>query len=114
MNDWITDSYYPKGNPNAPPCGTMCCIAGAAVIVGTYVKNRNDMLEFGGSVSSKATELLGLSWSQGEDLFYVSGWPQELLDRWEETNSIEDEQTQRFVRVELGCQRIDHLIATDE
>jgi hypothetical protein len=62
-------------------CGTTGCIAGWAVWLAMpserdYKKNLSAILPC--DFEPTAQEVLGITWRQGIDLFYVSNWPEEF------------------------------------
>lgn len=93
------------------PCGTVGCIAGWAIILGTgarfdrtgfqlVYRNNRPVAGFAHS----AAKLLGLSIDQANEVFCVGGWPDDLADMYD---SARDDRG----RAEATAKRINRLIA---
>jgi hypothetical protein len=106
MTEWVSPSY--EVGTNAPPCGTVCCIAGATLLLAT---NSHNFVEFAAttrpwSVEKQAREVLGLSVVEARDLFYTAFWPEDLLRMY---NDADDD---KATQVEMVCKRIDRLVSS--
>ena len=73
MSNWVIDSNSKLARVlKPPPCGTMCCIAGAAVVIHEKIKlNHTDLT----SVFGKSMGILDLPQDQAERLFAARNWP---------------------------------------
>ena len=82
-----------------PPCGTACCIYGAACLV-TDTKPEDSFVIHG-------ADLFGISGPQARRLFMVGFWPQDLISEY--YNAHDD--SNPAAAVEVGCAMIDAIIA---
>lgn len=96
-----------------PPCGTVACIAGWAVIehdrargksgsIRVTQKYADGVLSFG----AKAAEVLGLDEQQAGRLFYTGNWPERFYDEYYEFAPGS------LGRAKVAAERLDHFIAT--
>jgi hypothetical protein len=118
MGDWIT--RYEGAQEYAPPCNTVCCVAGATLIVAGIVRDAADYAARAGKdyihAADKARELLGISENDADKLFYVQHWPKNQNREYYaavDTYYRDIPQLQKE-RVELTCQVIDYVIAHPE
>jgi hypothetical protein len=103
-----------------PPCNTVACIAGDAVILSDGPPKRITE-DFIYSVEDRATELLGLNYSQAQRLFFLSHWPADFADGYidadetaEDEDSLEDERLEAMkTRARIAADRIDYFIRTN-
>lgn len=127
MGDWImkgedvevfvaSTRYRP-----APPCGTIACIAGWAVLIDNPNSGLYDPVD-DEPIDVRAARLLGLEveirkepyfdfkWSPIANLlFYSSGWPPLIRERYRDASCERD-----YVKMaQVAADRIDHFIATD-
>lgn len=113
MEDWI--STYVGSDEYKPPCNTVCCIAGACLLVSGTVKSESEYLASNISPSTKAKELFGLTSDEANQMFMVSHWPYDLKMEYYRTRekylTYRERQT---AKVELVCQVIDRAIADRE
>lgn len=65
----------------APPCGTVGCIAGWAVMLADGIPKRITVTYYEG-VGKRAAELLGLSEDESSSLFYDPCWPEPFHARY--------------------------------
>lgn len=91
-----------------PPCGTACCIAGAAYLVGRKIKNLNSRRFDWDDVKPFATDYLGLTNGQSGLLFYptIRSWGQVYHDAYHNAKSP-------LERAYVGVARIERFIATN-
>lgn len=74
LEDPMLASYFKAANPShaeIPPCGTVGCIAGWTLAL----YNRRFSLNY----AMEAAGLLEITPEQASELFYVGGWPTDLL-----------------------------------
>jgi hypothetical protein len=82
---------YPR--EDFPPCGTVCCLAGAAVLsAGRLVELGLDSFRVtrGGEVRSYdwshvallARDIFDIHYSEGENLFFTDRWPLQFQQMW--------------------------------
>ena len=108
MLDWLAPSAFSNTVLEKPPCGTTCCIAGAAFILDRKVEPGKALTEYETyqiSVRDIATDALGLDLDQRERLFYTADWPVKYCVAYHRAK------TQRQ-RVKVGVARIEHFIKT--
>jgi hypothetical protein len=106
---------YGRGEADLPPCGTVACVAGWAVLLSrfngkpeeyaAFIRERNT-LSPDGLTSSIGQEELGLSPSQMETLFYVGRWPERFRVAHEQAEEAADYQAM----AQITADRIDYLI----
>jgi hypothetical protein len=89
-----------------PPCGTACCIGGAAFIVGQRIKLDMPVRLGWNPVAEYAMEYLGLDRGQRERLFYTAYWPATFKTAYEQSRSAQE-------RAYVGAARFEHFIATN-
>lgn len=91
-----------------PPCGTACCIAGAAYLVGRKIKNLNSRRFAWGDVKPFAANYFGLTFEQSQRLFYPTSnaWGQVYHDAYRNAKSP-------LERAYVGVARIERFIATN-
>ena len=97
-----------QGQIDLPPCGTVCCFAGALYLQGMKIRNlKSRQFSWFYEVQPYAKERLGLSEMESRKLFHVEDWPEtfEILYN-NATTSIE--------RAYVGAARFEHYIATGE
>ena len=101
MESWA--SYYPNG------CGTVGCIAGWAIMFqaikdGRYTcKDRSlHHVPYACSPAGTGAELLGLSGSEADTLFFPGNWPEPFMTRW-----ADGDQKQKAA---VTCEMIEHII----
>jgi hypothetical protein len=88
-----------------PPCGTMACIAGWAVMLADgppAIINDDYYL----TVEDRAVEVLGLNEEQVGALFYDPAWPEKYADAYENARTPRQ-------RARVAARRIDHFIKTN-
>lgn len=113
MNWWaeLHDKGTVERYPNLPPCGTVCCLAGTAVLLaGCTVVEHGEMRPYKrlGDWSEAAPKLLGLpDYFPIYSLFVAASWPEPFDARYRKATTAHQ-------RARIACQRIDHLIATGE
>lgn len=112
MNRWVINpaaqAYYQNGG--VPPCNTVACLAGWAVALTKNLRGKalfDFHNELGTNIESEASELLNLSDSSRQALFYVQNWPYEFADRLTHARGG----TPEYARI--TADRIDHFIATE-
>jgi hypothetical protein len=91
-----------------PPCGTACCIAGAALLIdkGIRLSGRKRGLDFEISyVIESGTQFLDLSYDQKELLFYPWKWPEPYQQLYDDAVTAQE-------RAAVGALMIEHFIAT--
>lgn len=77
METWQSNFLFPeigstnKENPLIPPCGTIGCLAFAAVFCSGLTK-------LNGNIPSTAKRLLQLTDEEADKLFYTDGWPEPM------------------------------------
>ena len=104
MANWLTKASS-ADILEMPPCGTACCIAGAAVIVNSG-KTPAPMLEKRGfMVESNAGKILGLTYAQKDRLFFVNSWPSRFKRAYRRAATP-------LGRARAGVRRIEHFIKT--
>lgn len=90
-----------------PPCGTVACIAGWALILtkeARYANTNFPVDESGDEVCADAAEnLLGIS--DGQKLFYVNDWPNPFRDLYVAAKTPRG-------RASAAAARIEHFIKT--
>lgn len=89
-------------------CGTAMCFAGHLVTEGypaASVDTLWDEIE-GRHIGNVAEELLGLPYAGGGPLFYLSEWPEDLMDDYSVASAPE--------RAAVLRRRIEHWMATGE
>lgn len=87
MEDWFAET----------PCGTVGCIAGEACLM------EGCHLPFADRVNGpyrKAIEILGIGDRQADNVFYVGGWPDDLVDKWHAANSLTQQRAVMIKRLE--------------
>lgn len=80
-----------------PACGTTACIAGWACLLSNAKRIRN--------YGSRAAKLLGITRVQGSILFFTSGWPDQLAERYQGAST-------KAAQAEVLKERIDHFISS--
>lgn len=80
-------------------CGATACIAGWAVVLSPEA-------EEDGYIRNLASKLLGLTYGQSDNLFFVSGWPRQFGELYHDTRTPQE-------RAQVVAERIDHFIATE-
>lgn len=108
MGDFVIQGEYLEnfaanfGRP-IPPCGTIACIAGWAVLL-----SEGQTSGAGSDVQAEAEALLGLSVEQRERLFYTSNWPKKFNEAYRDAEDV------RLPAAALAAaRRIDHFIKTN-
>lgn len=105
---------YDQGEWGKPqpdvPCGTACCIAGWAAILGginTHEELRGSRMR--GFDPDIAAELLGLTEDESDVVFDANGmaWAEDYGDRLREAKTPEE-------RADAAAEYIDHIIATND
>lgn len=109
MNNWIRSPRL-VNVLEMPPCGTVCCVAGAAYVIDKNKpldKVRNDLIKTLSTyrVETEAKRILGLTEAQATRLFYKSGWPARFRRAYEKAKTPAE-------RVQAGVKRIDYFIKT--
>lgn len=79
---------------------TVACIAGWAAVL----SGKNPEYD---QVQDEASELLGLSYTKSQDLFFTPNWPEPFYTQYTKARSQKQ-------RAKIACARIDHLIETGE
>lgn len=112
---WEEETFIDQNNLiQVAPCGTACCMAGAAYIITHGVDGDYSDVEWG-EVQREATKVLGLTFEEAERLFYLprdqwhqdgGSWPQEFAARFDEAKTP-------LERVQVGVARIEHFIKTN-
>ena len=83
-----------------PGCGSVMCIAGHAIHIG---KGLNiDQIIAHPLVFNLACDLLGITSEQGNSLFVVADWPDDLFLKFHDCDISQ--------RAKLACERIDRFI----
>jgi hypothetical protein len=108
MSGWIANYYGDAAN--APPCGTVCCIAGAVLILRGVYRTAADYISNPSDPAELAAELLGISDGSAENLFSSARWPEELWLRYKKAVNAGDKRQQ----VEIACERLDYMVETGE
>ena len=109
MSQWIAPADNEEANVlKPPPCGTACCIAGAAFMIDRKIKprgapERQDIQST--SIGFAAAKALGLNEDQTNRLYYTSGWPMKFEEAYEEAETP-------LQRAKAGVARIEHFIKT--
>lgn len=108
MSNWIVDSDSYEANVlKPPPCGTMCCIGGAAIVIHDKIKlNHTGRDNFQYSIFDKAIGTLELSRGQGENLFAYANWPGKFAKAYVAAKTP-------LQRAKVGVARIEHFIKTN-
>jgi hypothetical protein len=97
-----------------PPCNTMACLAGSALIMGKLIEpifsddvedGEVAVFNFSDDTPEIAAEYLGLDYEDTNLLFYIDGWGKFA-------SGFERLSPQK--QVERACERIDHFIETGE
>jgi len=128
-------AYEDRGDirrESIPHCGTAACIAGWAIALHeqTDPKTARTLMRKRTGPGSAATwdalavSVLGLTpsarWADGgkgggqrDALFFVSGWPRDLQERWDEAadGAEDDPQAALETRAQIAAERIDRFIA---
>jgi hypothetical protein len=99
-----------------PPCGTVVCIAGQALITLAKLRPRSKVLygrgpnyyEFSGAPDVRARRLLKLTERQADDLFFPCYWPARFEDALEDANPG----TKKYLKIVK--KRWQHMIDTGE
>lgn len=80
MGNWIR--HIPKGQTGAPPCGTVACLAGSAIIAEAKSQgiSISALIEQSGSEfelpeKDLAMQIFGIDAVQAKLLFYTQDWP---------------------------------------
>ena len=90
-----------------PPCGTACCIAGAAYIIGNDFKNLNNISREWTQVGSYATGYLDFRDYRTRDrLLHANEWPEFYKTSYIHSKTAAE-------RAFIGAARIEHFIATN-
>lgn len=106
---------YGRDEADLPPCGTVACVAGWAVLLSRFNGKPEEYAAFirerpslfpDGLTSSIGQEELGLSPSQMETLFYVGRWPERFRVAHEQAEENGDYQAM----AQITADRIDYLI----
>lgn len=107
---------YGRDEADLPPCGTVACVAGWAVLLSrfngkpeeyaAFMRERNTLFP-DGLTSSIGQEELGLSPSQMETLFYVGRWP----ERFRVAHGQAEENGDYQAMAQITADRIDYMIA---
>jgi hypothetical protein len=108
MGDWLQPASL-ADVIERPPCGTACCIAGAAYILEHRLNpNEINFSQINPSVvHMDAMGILGLDYRMMDGLFYASRWPDEFRDAYYHARTP-------LERAKAGVARIEHLIKTGE
>jgi hypothetical protein len=104
MGDWIRASLQ-------APCGTVCCIAGAAIIVGTDIKDARMFNRSAVPPEDTASRLLDINPNQADVLFYVTRWPREFQEEYADAGALSFPQAYEK-KVEVVCSRLDYMLKT--
>lgn len=107
---------YGRDEADLPPCGTVACVAGWAVLLSrfngkpeeyaAFMRERNTLFP-DSLTSSIGQEELGLSPSQMETLFYVGRWP----ERFRVAHGQAEENGDYQAMAQITADRIDYMIA---
>lgn len=90
-----------------PPCGTMCCVAGAAFIIGKKIELNKPYYFDWISISSYAiNKFFHFTYHQADLLFFPTNWPKIFKDAYDEADTP-------MLRASVGVARIEHFIATN-
>lgn len=98
---------------NAPPCGTVDCMAGETVLMVDGRKKLAILNEsaMAGRVSGRAAEILGISTDEAANLFRVANWPSRFARRY---ISVYNETRPRMKdlrsNAKLACEVIDDFV----
>lgn len=105
MCNWVQAAEY-SVLLEKPPCGTACCIAGAAVILDRKIDPGKALAALNGvNIPNAARTALGLTFGQEDQLFYTGGWPQKFQDAYYQAKTP-------LQRAKIGVARIDRFIKT--
>lgn len=108
MSDWISRRYHTSdkhydgfaGKVKASSyakCGTAACIAGWTVLI------HDGMQSSAISVSGRASQLLGITYT--DDLFGVTGWDDPYASQYQKARSVKE-------KAEIAGRYINHYIKT--
>lgn len=104
MSEWFSDfngqEHFRYPDMQEASCGTTACIAGWAL---SLAKPGGKIYE---SLQHDAAEVLDISYSRSDDLFYQSYWPTAFRAQYLEARNNKE-------RAEAAARRIDHFIATE-
>jgi hypothetical protein len=105
----VNKSIKVESQLEQPPCGTACCIAGAAFLIDAGIKmsgrkrgleiDLNKVLDFG-------ARFLDLNYEQKEMLFYPWRWPEPYQALYNNAETAHE-------RAAVGALMIEHFIATN-
>lgn len=91
-----------KEEAQLPPCGTIGCIAGWSVLLGSSM-DPGELVHVG----STAARLLDLDFEQAYDLFHTTTWPSDLREK------LSDSEPGTIEYAQVVAEAIDRYIAGD-
>lgn len=106
-----TEKFYPDlVHDQAPPCGTVACIAGWATLEDERARGRKRLTpaflnRVGRYTGARA---LGLTFEQSQRLFYTEEWPDEFAEAYNDAMAGDD----FAMAADIAATRIDHFIKT--
>ncbi len=97
---------YRNVRRSGPPCGTVGCIAGWAVLLSTKGRNNKERYENAdpSDWAGEGRRLLKLDAGEAHKLFFVGCWPYELHEAYD------DAYGDPKARAKITCERIDRFI----
>jgi len=108
MTEGVTSSKYVPSVLEHPPCGTTCCIAGAAYIIENKIEKTLSKTRVEWEiVRNTAVKVLGIpDRERTEKLFYDEYWPLKFKIQYDDAETP-------LQRAKVGVARIEHFIKTD-
>jgi len=100
--------FISAGTKAYPPCGTTCCIAGAAYIIENKIEKTLSKTRVEWEiVRNTAVKVLGIpDRERTEKLFYDEYWPLKFKIQYDDAETP-------LQRAKVGVARIEHFIKTD-
>jgi hypothetical protein len=95
-------TFAVKFDRPAPPCGTIACIAGWAVLL-----SDDDPPSDAEEIELRANALLGLTPEMGDRLFFTTEWPERFKQSYREA-----EDSDLAVAALVAAERVEHFIKT--
>lgn len=103
MSNWVRDSGL-SNILKHPPCGTACCIAGAAFVLDKKLSLKKSTFD-GVTVEIDARCSLELTPYESDRLFYRINWPGSFSLKYGQAKTP-------LARAKVGVARIEHFIKT--
>jgi hypothetical protein len=100
ISSWVEDDQ----DFEEPPCGTVCCLAGAVCL--SNEKNNPARRENWHVIEHIASGILRLSKKRITRLFYLCNWPNKYSNVYHKAKTAAE-------RVAVLRRRVEHFIATD-